>query len=165
MGVFCVFLSSNLTSSLVPYQGHNIEQEQPFIMKRERACCFDFPLQWWIMNVNCYVRSFWTLPWRQYVKGSIANKSKILFLGIEMDLNEKGSLLPSDSKGMGCDWKNVDLHLEPWQLVIGGLRRSFIFRSLSCSFDCGKWQTLCSRFSFCKAQVIKCWGWWQLPLC
>lgn len=119
--VSCVFCRSNLTSSLILSQGHNIEQEQPFIMKWERVCCFDFPLQWWIMNVNCYVRSFWTLPWRQYVKGSIANKSKILFLGIAMDLNEKGSLLPSDSKGTQCDWKNTDLHLEPWQL--GGCYR------------------------------------------
>lgn len=129
--MFCVFCSSNLASSLVLSQGHKIEQEQPFIMKRERVYCFDFLLQWWIMNVNCYVRSFWTLPWRQYVKGSIANKSKILFLGIAMDLNEKGSLLPSDSKATLCDWKNIELHLEPWQLAIGGLRGGFIFRSLA----------------------------------
>lgn len=61
-----------------------------------------------------------------------------------MDLNGEGSFLPSDSKGTVCDWKNTDMYLQPWQLVIGVLRRRFIFRSPTCLFDCGKCQAVCT---------------------
>lgn len=60
-----------------------------------------------------------------------------------MDLNEEGSFLPSDSEDTVCDWENIDMYLEPWHLVIVTLR-SFIFRSPTSSFDCGKWQSLCA---------------------
>lgn len=61
-----------------------------------------------------------------------------------MDLNEGGSFLPSESEDTVCDWKNIDMYLEPRQLVIGVLTRSFIFRSPTCSFDHGKWQSPCA---------------------
>lgn len=63
-------------------------------------------------------------------------------LETEMDLNEEHSFLPPDSEDAVCDWKNIDMYLDPWQLAMGILTVSFIIRSPSCSFDCGKQQGL-----------------------
>lgn len=63
-------------------------------------------------------------------------------LEIKMDLNEKSSFLPPDSEDTVCDWKNMDMYLDPWQLAMGILQISFIIRSPTCSFDCVKQQGL-----------------------
>lgn len=47
-----------------------------------------------------------------------------------MNLNKEGVFLHSISEDTVCGWKNMDMYLGSWQLVIGDLRSSFIFRFL-----------------------------------